>query len=120
MEVHMARRHTTRTILLALLVAFAMLTAACGDDSVDPGPTAAAGSCELADLNLVTPGTLTVATGEPAFPPWVGTPDGEYFDEPESGVGFESALVYAIAAELGIEDANVVWTRIGFNESIAP
>ena len=120
MEVHMARRYTTRTILLALLVAFAMITAACSDDSVDPGPTAPEGSCELADLNLVTSGTLTVATGEPAFPPWVGTPDGDFFDEPESGIGFESALVYAIAAELDIAKDDVVWTRIGFNEAIAP
>ena len=120
MEVPMARRHTTRTILLALLLAFAMITAACSDDSVDPGPTAAPDSCELADLNLVAPGTLTVATGEPAFPPWVGTPDGDFFDEPESGIGFESALVYAIAAELGFAKDAVVWTRIGFNEAIAP
>ena len=120
MEVPMARRHTTRTILLALLLAFAMITAACSDDSVDPGPTAAPDSCELADLNLVAPGTLTVATGEPAFPPWVGTPDGDFFDEPESGIGFESALVYALAAELGFADEDVVWTRIAFNEAIAP
>lgn len=118
----MAQRHTTRTILLAVLLAFAMLAAACGDDadSVDPGPTAAPESCPAADLNLVTPGTLTVATGEPAFPPWVGTPEGDFFDEPESGVGFESALVYAIASELNFAKEDVVWTRIGFNEAIAP
>lgn len=118
----MAQRHTTRTILLAVLLAFAMLAAACGDDadSVDPGPTAAPESCTAADLNLVTPGTLTVATGEPAFPPWVGTPEGDFFDEPESGVGFESALVYAIASELNFAKEDVVWTRIGFNEAIAP
>lgn len=100
----------------------ALIAAACSDDSsdVDSGPTAAPDSCQVADLNLVTPGTLTVATGEPAFPPWVGTPDGEFFDEPESGVGFESALVYAIAGELGFAESDVVWTRIGFNEAIAP
>ena len=122
MEVPVAQRHTTRTILLPVLLAFAMLAAACSDDadSVDPGPTAAPDSCDVADLNLVAPGTLTVATAEPAFPPWVGTPDGDFFDEPESGVGFESALVYAIAAELNFMEEDVVWTRIGFNEAIAP
>lgn len=118
----MARRHATHTALIVLALAFALLAAACSDDSsaVDPGPTAAPESCAVADLNLVTPGTLTVATGEPAFPPWVGTPDGEFFDDPESGVGFESALVYAIASELGFANEDVVWTRIGFNEAIAP
>jgi polar amino acid transport system substrate-binding protein len=122
MEVLMARRHATRTALIVLIVAMALVAAACSDDSsdVDAGPTAAPESCQVADLNLVTPGTLTVATGEPAFPPWVGTPDGEFFDEPESGVGFESALVYAIAEELGFAESDVVWTRIGFNEAIAP
>jgi polar amino acid transport system substrate-binding protein len=122
MEVPVAPRSTTRTILLAVLLVFAMLAAACSDDtdSVDPGPTAAPESCNVADLNLVTPGTLTVATGEPAFPPWVCTSDGDCFDQPESGIGFESALVYALAAELGFAEEDVVWTRIGFNEAIAP
>ncbi|MEA3501148.1 MAG: ABC transporter substrate-binding protein [Actinomycetota bacterium] len=116
----MAKRRTTWTILLTLLLAFSMLAAACGSDDEATGPTAAEGSCEIADLNLVTAGTLTVATGEPAFPPWVGTTDGEGFDDPESKLGFEAGLVYAIADELGFADTDVVWTRIGFNEAIAP
>ncbi len=116
----MAKRRTTWTILLALLLAFTMLAAACGSDDEATGPTAAAGSCDIADLNLVSAGKLTVATGEPAFPPWVGTMDGEGFDTPESKLGFEAGLVYAIAGELGFADADVVWTRIGFNEAIAP
>jgi len=116
----MTKRRTTWTILLALLLAFAMITAACSSDSEETGPTAAAGSCDVADLNLVTAGTLTVATGEPAFPPWVGTTDGEGFDDPTSQLGYEAGLVYAIADELGFADTDVVWTRIGFNEAIAP
>ena len=116
----MTKRRTTWTILLALLLAFAMITAACSSDSEESGPTAAAGSCDVADLNLVTAGTLTVATGEPAFPPWVGTTDGEGFDDPTSQLGYEAGLVYAIADELGFADTDVVWTRIGFNEAIAP
>jgi polar amino acid transport system substrate-binding protein len=119
-EASMAKRRTTWIILLTLLLAFAMLTAACSSDSEETGPTAATGSCDIADLNLVAPGTLTVATGEPAFPPWVGTTDGEGFDDPESKLGFEAGLVYAIADELGFADTDVVWTRIGFNEAIAP
>jgi polar amino acid transport system substrate-binding protein len=107
-------------ILVVLVVALATVAAGCSSDSEETGPTAAPGSCAIADLNLVTAGTLTVATGEPAFPPWVGTTDGEGFDDPTSKLGFEAGLVYAIAGELGFTDDQVVWTRIGFNEAIAP
>jgi polar amino acid transport system substrate-binding protein len=105
--------------LLALLFALALVVTACGDD--DSADTTAGGeSCDIADLNLVTEGTLTVATGEPAFPPWVGTVDGENFDVPESGTGFESALVYALAAEMGFAEGDVTWVRTGFDEAIGP
>lgn len=116
----MTERRTTWTTPLALLLAFAMLAAACTGDGGETGPTAEAGSCNISDLSLVSAGKLTVATGEPAFPPWVGTMDGEGFDDPESKLGFEAALVYAIADELGFADTDVLWTRIGFNEAIAP
>ncbi len=99
-----------------LFTIVALVAAACGsdDDSSDAG-----GSCELGDLNLVTPDTLTVATGEPVFPPWMGVGD-DVFDVPESGTGFEGALVYALAAELGFTDDQVVFVRTGFTEAIAP
>ena len=112
-------RTTTWAKFLILLVAFAMLTAACGDgEGSDTGTTSE--SCDLEDLNLVTAGVLTVATGDPAFPPWVGTADGDGFDDPTSKLGFEAGVVYAIAAELGFADDDVVWVRTGFNEAIAP
>ena len=103
------------------MVALVLVAAACGDDTATTTTTtAAAQSCEVADLYLITPDQLTVATGEPAFPPWVGTPDGENFDVPESGTGFESALVYALADEMGFTHDQVVWVRTGFDEAIAP
>lgn len=102
---------------LTLLLVLSLVAAACGDDDDTAGP--GGDSCEIADLNLVQPGVLTVATGEPAFPPWVGSTDGENFDDPESGTGFEAALVYEIAERLGFADADVTWTRIGFAEAIA-
>jgi polar amino acid transport system substrate-binding protein len=108
--------------LAALLLALSLVAAACGDDddsaATDGGDTAA--SCALADLALVTPGVLTVATGEPAFPPWVSGPDGANFDDPASGTGFEAALVYALADEMGFAADDVVWVRTGFDEAIAP
>ncbi len=106
--------------MTAILLALALVAAACGDDDAADGDGGDTGSCEVADLNLVTLDTLTVATGEPAFPPWVSGPDGANFDDPESGTGFEAALVYALAAEMGFTDDQVTWIRSGFDEVIAP
>ena len=107
---------TTWTRLLAVLAALALLAGACGGDDeaegVDPDV-----SCAFEDLNLVTPGTLTVATGAPVFPPWMGVGD-ENFDVPESKTGFEGALVYELAAKLGFSDDQVVFVRTGFDEAI--
>jgi polar amino acid transport system substrate-binding protein len=77
------------------------------------------GECAIDQLNLLEDGVLTVATGEPAFPPWVGTAD-EFFDEPESQTGFESAVVYNVASTLGFAADDVTWVRTGFDEAIAP
>lgn len=68
----------------------------------------------MASLPLVAEGKLTVATGEPAFLPWVAD------DKPESGEGYEAALVYALAEEMGFAKEDVTWTRTGFDEAIAP
>ncbi len=57
---------------------------------------------------------LTIATGEPAYPPYV------LDDEPESGEGFEAAVAYAVAAELGYDADQVEWVRSTFDQGIAP
>ncbi len=106
--------------LSGLVLALAVVVTACGDDDAATTTTAAGQSCAVADLNLVTAGQLTVATGELIFPPWVGSPDGEGFDAPETGIGFEAALVYELAAEMGFSNDQVVWVRTGFDEVIAP
>lgn len=97
---------------LSFLIVLALIAGACGtaDESTD-----ATGSCELGDistLDLTTPDTLTVATGEPVFPPWM------IDDDPSNGQGFESAIVYAVADELGFERDQVTWVRTGFSEAI--
>lgn len=76
--------------------------------------TASGDQCAPENLETVTPGQLTVATGEPAFEPWV------VGDDPASGEGFESAVIYAVAEEMGFTEDQVVWTRVGFDEAIAP
>lgn len=63
--------------------------------------------------DYVTEGKLTIATGEPAFEPWV------VGDAPESGEGFEAAVAYAVAEKLGFAKEDVVWVRTGFDEVIA-
>ncbi len=66
------------------------------------------------DTRLFQPGKLTVATGEPVYPPWMMD------DNPAGGEGFENAMVYALAAELGFAKGDVVWVRQTFDQGIAP
>lgn len=66
------------------------------------------------DPRLFTPGRLTVATSDPSYPPWV------LDNDPASGEGFEAALVYALAEELGFAPEDVVWVFETFDEAIAP
>ena len=60
------------------------------------------------------PGKLTVATGNPAWEPWVMN------DDPESGEGFEAAVIYALAEKMGFAKEDVVWVRTTFDEAFAP
>lgn len=66
------------------------------------------------DPRLYAPGQLTVSTSDPVFPPWM------IDNDPSNGEGFESALVYAIAAQMGFEAEDVVWLRETFDQAIAP
>ena len=67
-----------------------------------------------ADSGYVTPGKITIATGDPAYFPYV------IDNKPQSGKGFEAAVGYAIADELGFTKKDVVWVRSTFDEGIAP
>lgn len=72
----------------------------------------AAGECSMG--KTLAEGKLTIATGNPAYEPWVQN------DAPEAGKGFEAAVAYAVAEEMGFEKENVVWTRTSFDEAIQP
>jgi polar amino acid transport system substrate-binding protein len=103
-------------ISLSLIVA-SLLAAGCGgddDDSEDEGSSAAAAQCEPGELETVTEGQLTIATDKPAFEPYFVN------DDPTNGKGFESAVAYAIADELGFSRDEVEWTVVPFNASFAP
>ena len=102
---------------VAVAAAFTLLAtaAACApQDSEETAPGASAAACGKDSLSTVTAGKLTIATDEPAYEPWFADND------PANGKGFESAVAYAIAAELGYDNADVVWTRVKFDNAIAP
>ncbi len=92
---------------LAALFLLALTAAACGDGTTEAGAGDAV-SCD--PLPTKTEGVLTVATGQEVYPPWME--DGD----PSNGKGFESAVVYALADELGID--TVEWVGTGFDEAI--
>ncbi len=85
-----------------------------GTGTLAPVSMAAGQECGVPDaMPTLANGTLTIATSEPAFEPWVVDND------PTNGNGFESAVAYAVAARLGYLPGQVTWTRVGFDEAIA-
>jgi len=102
-------RFTFRTSATAALAAAAALTVVLTGCQTG-GPDAGSGSTS----DYVTDGKLTIGTGEPAYYPWVVD------DDPESGEGFEAAIGYAVAEQLGFDKEDVVWVRTTFDEAIAP
>ena len=95
-----------RTGIAAAAIAALALTGCAPADTAAPEDSTA--------LTTITPGKLTIGTGLPAYEPWV------VGDAPESGEGFEAAVAYAIAAELGFAPEDVIWVRTTFDEAIAP
>jgi polar amino acid transport system substrate-binding protein len=115
--------------LLAALV-LALVAAGCGGDDEDeqtaPATTAetaaSGGDCSMENLDLATPGKLTIGTDNPAYPPWFGGPEKAPWkiSDPRSGQGFESAVAYAVADELGFQRGNVEWVVVPFSNSFKP
>ena len=81
-------------------------------------------SCEPDQLNLIKTGQLTVATDNPAFNPWFagGTPKGSTwkFNDPTTQKGYESAVAYAIAKQLGFTPNQVKWVVVPFEQLFKP
>ena len=119
----------------------ALLAAACGPSGSSTSPSTAAGSAgatttpataaptadACADPTTKTAGKLTIATDNPAYPPYFEAKDGGNTDpwdpntgDPTSGKGFESAMAYAIADQMGFDQASVTWIPVAFNTSFAP
>jgi polar amino acid transport system substrate-binding protein len=106
-----------RLALTALAATAAAGLAACGSTA---GPTASGAgkpaACTYAGIQseLYQKGALTVATDKPAYPPWFEN------NNPANGKGYESAVAYDIAKELGFKASQVHWAYEPFDASYAP
>ena len=109
----MPKRTLLATAVPALAVSVA-LAAGGSTAAVARTATTASSSCSTSKLALHTPGVLTVATDDPAYPP--------YFEnnKPSNGKGFESSVAYAVAKQLGFPASKVKWVVEPFNNSYAP
>jgi polar amino acid transport system substrate-binding protein len=114
MLIHMSALMAPRLYLAA---GFAVLVAlaGCGEKNEPAATTTpSAANCVPSQLQTQEKDTLTVGTDKPAYPP--------YFEDndPTNGKGFESAVAYAIAAQLGYDSNQVNWVTEPFNASYAP
>jgi polar amino acid transport system substrate-binding protein len=111
-----------RTFLTLLAVLAAAVAAATLGGGGEPAAAAVPG-CAKGSLNLVEDGQLSIGTDNPAYPPWFG--GGEKtrpwkINDPSTGKGFESAVAYAVARQLGFARGEVEWVYTPFNRAIAP
>ncbi len=101
---------------LAVLAALIVVAAATGR-STTPTAAAAIPGCAKDKLGLLDSdsATLTVGADNPAFPPWFGGDEKTKpwkVSDPYSGKGYESAVAYAVAKQLGFShDAGQVDRR---------
>ncbi len=95
-------------------------------DAPTEAPSATPDACAVENLTLVTPGKFTIGTDNPAYPPYFapnadGTTTAPWeIGDPNSGDGFESAVGFAIAEQMGFARADVVWEVVPFANSFAP
>ena len=135
----------SRAFRAAAMTATLALIAACtnGGASADPSPStatsmeaspsaapsasAAGDNCAAEVLETKTAGTLTIGTDNPAFPPYWNPPaEGETgtdpweLGDPTNKGGFEGAVAWAVAEELGFSDDTVEFIPVPFDNSFAP
>ncbi|MGR3873326.1 ABC transporter substrate-binding protein [Streptomyces graminifolii] len=114
---HLAPRVLRRAISAATIALLATAVG-CAPQPEDKASGQASGSagttCAKGKLATQTSGKLTIATDEPAYEPWFED------DKPANGKGFESAVAYAVAKQLGYDKSAVVWQSVPFNKAFAP
>lgn len=118
--------------MAVVLMAVAMFAAACGGSTSSASPSASPSadtSCAPENLALKDVGRLTIGTDNPAYSPWFqGGNDGaattpwygDYNNDPAKGQGYEGAVAYAIAEQLGFTKDQVSWAVVTFDQALAP
>lgn len=116
--------------MAVVLMAVAMLAAACGGSTSSASPSASASadvSCAPENLALKSMGMLTLSTDNPAYSPWFQGGNegssvwiGDFNNDPVNGEGYEAAVAYAIAAQLGFSSDMVMWIVTPFDQAFAP
>ena len=109
----------TGAALTAMVATVALAACAPASDGTSTttasgGATSSAAACAKDQLKVKTPGKLSVGTDNPVYEPWFKD------NKPANGQGFESAVAYAVAKQLGFGQPDVVWTTASFNSVIAP
>jgi polar amino acid transport system substrate-binding protein len=114
-------------VLTLVLAVFVLAATACGaDEAATPTAagteTAAADPCAKDQLNLKTPGQLTIATDNPAFPPWFQDAEGAPWDPTTDPTkqGYEAAVAYGVADQMGFADDEVKWVVVPFDNVFKP
>jgi polar amino acid transport system substrate-binding protein len=112
---------TSLFAVAALAGALVLVAVASGARSAPSAPAAIPG-CGKGSLSLLNDGRLEVGTDNPAFPPWFGgTPKNPWkVSDPRSGKGYESAVAYAVARQLGFAKGEVEWVYVPFARSYRP
>ena len=116
------RKLSISSLVFAVTAALAVAAVATGARSTSAAPTAIPG-CATGSLNLIEDGVLTIGADNPAFPPWFGGAEKTKpwkVSDPYSGKGYESAVAYAVARQLGFAKADVKWTVVPFSNSFRP
>ena len=78
------------------------------------GEPAADDPAACAEGNTMMEGMLMIGTDSPAYEPWFVDND------PTNGEGYESAVAYAVAEQLGFTGDAVRWVKVPFNTSYKP
>jgi polar amino acid transport system substrate-binding protein len=114
----------SRRLPMVLIVPLLLAAAACApvdeeeptaeDTATAEESSESADACAKESLTLTAPGTLTIGTDSPAYEPWF------IDDDPTNGQGFESAVAYAVAEQLGFTADEVTWVTVPFNTSYKP
>jgi polar amino acid transport system substrate-binding protein len=107
-----------KTVVVLALVVMALGLAARGSGAAPVASKAkvSASVCSYSAIqrHLYKKGVLTVATDSPAYSPWFEN------NTPGNGEGYESAVAYAVAKQLGFSKSQVQWTIEPFEASFAP